>query len=500
MSNDDVGQSYGGAHTAVGGYSSCSHGDVQCDGCQSGVMFDPQATCKFGHPGSSKFGHNGKFGHTGGQIGHGHLHGGRGMSSVGDGGQDGGVAVRSFQFVPYGGGSMQRQYGGSVSQAHSGAPDDDDNSSVQSLRFYGVNVSSDSVKSCQSSRMKHGGSVKKSYHRDGSMKEQSSFGDHFGGKNGRKKYRRCYGCRRKGHLVAKCPDAAERQSVRQEQQPTRRQTTAGLHQFAGPSKPGRRDEARRNRCGGKQQRQQQQQQQQRHQRQSNAGGRGPRGGRGHPRRGRTSTGQIICYGCAGTGHIVANCPEAAADVINSGVEDLQQLSGLVFCVGCSRADHTVANCPYAVAVVDVNSEAEVAAEPVFEAAAAESVEAVPEPVVAAEPVIEAVAAEPVVETVAVEAAPAEVAAEPVIEAAAAEPVEAVPEPAVEAATIEPEAVSVAEKMEAATGEDMDCSQEWMQAMIQDMARDLDKWPDEENAMGAWALPPGNMFEDCPVFD
>ena len=50
-----------------------------------------------------------------------------------------------------------------------------------------------------------------------------------------------------------------------------------------------------------------------------------------------------------------------------------------------------------------------------------------------------------------------------------------------------------------SGGDDICSQEYMQA-IQDMARDLDKWPDEENAMGAWALPPGNMFEDCPVFD
>ena len=39
-------------------------------------------------------------------------------------------------------------------------------------------------------------------------------------------------------------------------------------------------------------------------------------------------------------------------------------------------------------------------------------------------------------------------------------------------------------------------------MAQDMATGLDKWPDEDDAMNAWALrvPLGNMFDDCPVFD
>ena len=83
---------------------------------------------------------------------------------------------------------MQRQYGGSVSQAHSGAPVDDDNSSVQSIKFYGVNVSS-GVKSGQSSR---------------------------------KKNRRCYGCNKKGHLVAKCPDAAGSGGHRQHTREKRR--------------------------------------------------------------------------------------------------------------------------------------------------------------------------------------------------------------------------------------------------------------------------------------
>ena len=50
-------------------------------------------------------------------------------------------------------------------------------------------------------------------------------------------------------------------------------------------------------------------------------------------------------------------------------------------------------------------------------------------------------------------------------------------------------------------DDIDCSQEWMQAMIQDMAKDINKWPDEGDAMNEWALHvPGNMFDDCPVFD
>ena len=153
--------------------------------------------------------------------------------------QHGDVAIRYMGGSSSRFGGMQRQNGGNVTLNDvSGALDDEDDSgSVQSVKFHSINVSSDGVKSCQSSHMKHGGQ--------------------FGGKNGRKKHRRCYGCRRKGHLVAKCPDAAERQSVRQEQPPTRRQTTAGLHQFAGPSKTSRRDvEARwrRDIDSGKQQR------------------------------------------------------------------------------------------------------------------------------------------------------------------------------------------------------------------------------------------------------
>ena len=52
------------------------------------------------------------------------------------------------------------------------------------------------------------------------------------------------------------------------------------------------------------------------------GGRGKSkfGGRG-ARRGRTSTGQIICYGCGKSGHIAANCPDATAKIVSMDEED-----------------------------------------------------------------------------------------------------------------------------------------------------------------------------------
>ena len=205
----DVGQVPQAGGVASGNYSSGDCGFRQAGG-QDGRSRGRQGSgSKFGHPGSSfggrqsgktfgrsgqQPGHDGHSGHFGGKThmdggsghsfgggkfghslgnGHGHLHGGRGMSSVGDGGQAGEVAAKYMSSSSIGG--MQRQYGGgvnAVSQVHGDALDEDDSSSMQSVKFYGVNVSSDSVKSCQSSRKKH---------------------------------RRCYGCRRRGHLIAKCP-------------------------------------------------------------------------------------------------------------------------------------------------------------------------------------------------------------------------------------------------------------------------------------------------------
>ena len=82
----------------------------------------------------------------------------------------------------------------------------------------------------------------------------------------------------------------------------------------------------------------------------------------------TSARQIICYGCAESGHIVAYCPKAAVVDTNDDTGDLaavvcdgkgpqkvsgaQSVSGLVFCVGCSEAEHIV-GCPVA-AVVDIS--------------------------------------------------------------------------------------------------------------------------------------------------
>ena len=135
MRNEDVSQSYGSAHTADMGNSSCS-----CGGCGMSYTGDDQ-------------------------IGHHKL-------------KDGAVASGH----PHRSHSSRSTHG-----THSRVVDDeDDDSSMLSVKFYGVNVSRD-VKPRQSSRMKHGGSVKKSRYSVDSLKEQSNLCDHFGDKNGRKR-------------------------------------------------------------------------------------------------------------------------------------------------------------------------------------------------------------------------------------------------------------------------------------------------------------------------
>ena len=217
---------------------------------------------------------------------------------------------------------------------------------------------------------------------------------------------------------------------------------------------------------------------------------------------------------------MAYCPKAAAVGINGDTGDLaavvmcdgknpqqvsgaQSLSGLVFCAGCSQDDHVVGNCPVA-AVVDVSSEAE--------AAAAESVEAVSEPVLAAEPA-GAVAAEPVVE-MAVEAAPAEIAV-PKSQFRSVAAAGVSPQQSVCPELTQPRARDdVTDDVTDLPQEDAGCPTpadsdvivgaaavpqdfDYMQAMIEDMARDMAA---QENSMTAWGIP-GDMFEDedCPIF-